>query len=583
MAKRQAVVDRMGREVAPWTSKQFELFRRVVARTRPGIPLTHDLSDEDEFEFVLLQHGGRATLKKHYPATLHHLELGRKIAGSRRNDGIDPRLQDTTLLQLADVVNQWSSANVVYQSTAVANGSTAVVADGLSTIIDGTYITQMALTLTDLSTGTMIAQEKIPEVYDRGLYVGLGASGNLTKAGNTGLATLTVSYIPAGSTQMISQTIPSEVNAICPVQPPSVTAPVHIRTKAPNPIKVALNRTSAQQPDCDYYYTTTQTGRTPDVAVQVQGSATFQNNVCGPLTGTSLGGQLLLVRRVNPGGAAIALPADQFQKGITPTGKSLGWSWGANNQFGAAPWDQGQLIDLILNMYVPVSNNCTAGMTPNANVNVSSAKDTQPSNCTAKIDALLFVWGCLASEALVLMANGSRKPAILVEPGEHVVRDAAGRIAVVTDKILGWEDRADSMRIEAGGLTIVVTQDHPMLTPKGAVRAGELLIGSEVRTRRGVVRVDDISFFRYRNRVVNLELQPLEDLREGETPCGVPGTTLIANDFLVGDAVMQGALRRAMADREQDDEAVLRDIPRELHFDYVNLQRARRGEKLMTA
>lgn len=179
------------------------------------------------------------------------------------------------------------------------------------------------------------------------------------------------------------------------------------------------------------------------------------------------------------------------------------------------------------------------------------------------------------------MADGSRKRIILVEPGEHVVCDVRGGLAVVVDKILGSEDRADSLRILAGGFAIVVTQDHPMLSPAGPVRAGDLLVGMELRVRGGVVCISDIERFRYRDRVVNLDLQPLNNKTKDDQR-SIAGTTHFANDFLVGDAVMQGALRRAEVEVEVNDEKALRDIPRQYHFDYVNLQRARRGEKLMT-
>lgn len=91
MAKRQAVVDRMARAVPPWTRQQVALFGRVAAKTRPGIPYTHDLSDDNEFEFALLQHGGRAFLKKHFPGTLYNLERSRQTAAKLRGAGIDPR------------------------------------------------------------------------------------------------------------------------------------------------------------------------------------------------------------------------------------------------------------------------------------------------------------------------------------------------------------------------------------------------------------------------------------------------------------------------------------------------------------
>lgn len=355
----KSVVDRLGREIPKWDQRHWAVFQKIAQRTRRGVPITHDLSNDDEFNFVMQQHGGREFVAKHYPATLSMLERARVTADAAKKNGIDPRMQNLTLLQFdLPPTNEWQSANAIIQSSLVQSGSKTCVADGLSTIIDGTFITQMTLTLTDMSAGEMIAQETVPQLYDRGMYTTVGAQGDLVNVGNLGMATLTASYIPSGQQHMVSQTVTADIAQVCPVSPPTVAGPVHSKTVAPNPIKVALNRTKTQQPDCDYYYTTDANGRTPNVAMEVKGSATFQNTVCPLEWGKTLQGQLMLARRVDPAGASLVLTPDQFTNGITASGTQLGWSWGANNQFGKAPWDQGQVIDLILNMLVPVSGNC---------------------------------------------------------------------------------------------------------------------------------------------------------------------------------------------------------------------------------
>ncbi|HLG54017.1 MAG TPA: Hint domain-containing protein [Vicinamibacterales bacterium] len=579
------LIDRLGREVPAWTPHEWEQFQHVVRQTRPGVPLTHDLSNDLEFEFVVRQHGGRQFLERHYPGMLNVLERGRAAAREHHNGKRDPRLQHTLQSAETAAANQWYSTNAIVQSAVSTSGGNACVADGMSTVIDGTYLTMMTMSIADTTAGTLVAQESIPSQYNRGMYATLGAAGNLANAGDAGVAMLTVTAIPEGQQQAVVQTVSANVAQICPVAPPVVTAPIHIRTQTPNPIKIALNRTQAQQPDCDYYYTTTQQGgRNPDVEVQVMGKAIFQAQVC-PLTfGSTLQGQLLLARRVNPGGAALLLPPDQFVAGLTPVGQQLGWSWGANNQFGAAPWDQGQLVDIILNLQLPVALNttCAAITAPNAQANVVSSQSAQPSACTTKIDPLLFVWGCLAADTLVDMADGSRKRAIDVRLGDHVIGDAGGRTAIVMDRVLGWEDREDCVRISAGELSVIVTQDHPMIGPRGIVRAADVRPGTELRTRGGVVRVSAVERFRYRDRVVNLELRPLRPAT-GDDQLPLHGATHFANDFLVGDAVMQGALREWRSRQDEDDAAVLRGIPSELQMDFVNLQRARRGETLFTS
>lgn len=580
----RTITDRFGRTI-PQLRKQERLnLQQVLNLTRPGVPITHDLSDPVELEFVMRQHGGRTFLAKYYPAILHALEQGRQHAENMKRKGIDPRTQHVTLLQMDEPpVNQWLTTNAITAASFMALGSTTCHAEGVSSVMEGTFLTQLTMTLHDLGSGQIIAQETVPNIYDQGLYVTVGAQGDVASVGNPVMAVMTATYIPQGQVQPVSQTVTRAIQQICPISPPGVTGPVHNNnTKQGNPIKVALNRTAQQQPDCDYYYTTGMSGRTPNVGIQVSGSATFQQNVCPLNFGQSLQGQLLLFRRTDPAGAALALSDAQFAAGITANGTQLGWNWGANNIFGAAPWDQNQLVDLSLNIDVAVSSNCSTQTAPNARVTVTSAPNAVADNCTAKIDPLVFVWGCLAAESLVLMADGQRKPVLLVEPGECVVCDPDGTLALVSDKIIGFEDREPCLRISTADRSVIVTQDHPMLTPDGAIRAAELRIGEHLCTFHGVESITAIQTIRYENAVVNLKLEPLAG-KQRAIAAGLDGMTHSANDFLVGDSEMQRAVMQRHARRRTDEATVLRNLPGAYHLDYINLQRARRGEPLIAS
>lgn len=586
----ESLVDIYGRLLPRWTEKELANYRYVRKMCTPGIPLTHDLSIPHELEFVISQHGGREFMAKYYPATLHLLLRGAEAAQAMKAKGKDPRKLRQTLFQMdSPPVNQWASATAITSAAFNSPGSTSCQAVGIATALDGAIVTQVTMTLLDMGAGgQQFAQETIPDVYDQ-FGATIYAQGTATTTDVE--AVLTATVIPQGSSGANPDAAPASTQitalpATCPTSPPTITAPVHTKTAPGNPMKVALNRTAQQQPDCDYYYTTGMNGRVPNVAVQISGSAPYSQNVCTPFNfGGNLSGSVVLQRRTDPGGAALALTNTQFASGISASpANTLVWNWGSNNLFGGAPWDQGQIVDLIVNIGVVVgpSSACSQTATPNANITVSSVPGNTGSNCVAVIDPLEFFWGCMAAETRVLMADGSMKPVALVETGDVVICGREGYTARVKGKTIGFEDREPCLRISAGDRQIIVSQDHAMMAQRGPIRAAELLIGQQLRTLEGLVRIRDIERVRYRNQVYGIHLQPLDAPPCAAAP-GVEGTTHIADGFLVGDSVMQRSLMERRRQRSVDHAAVMRDMPREFHLDYENIQRARLGEPLIAS
>jgi hypothetical protein len=584
----QKLVDRFGRLIPELSNVDLANVHHVLNLSKPGIPITHDLSDKKEFDFVVRQHGGREFLEKHYPATLHLLEQGSQKAKNMKKKGIDPRRQHVSLLQMdTPPTDEWMTVHAITNASFLANNSKTYQASGISSVLHGTYFTHLTMTLYDVTAGyKMIAQESVPNVYDRGYYVSINAKGDVSTLGHQARAAMTVTFVPQGDVDdqhhAISTTYWSDIDNVCPISPPTVTEPVHKRTQSGEPIKVALNRTSAQQHDCDYYYETDQTGRHPDVEIEVSGSVEFQNNVCTPFTfDNNLFGKLMLIRRTEPAGGTLALKDADFVKGITATGGRLSWHWGGDNMFGEAPWNQNELVDIILNIRVVVSDQCTGQTAPNAEISVLSSATAIPDKSTTKIDPLTFVWGCLAAETMILMADGERKPLELVKFGDRVVCGNYGQKAEVVDTISGFEDREPCLRITAGDMQVIVTKDHPLLAPEGPILAAELVIGGKLLSMAGEVEITDITQIRYDNQVFNLKLKPLNFTPMHKAP-GVVGFTHFANDFLVGDSEMQRSLTQLKQQRGGDHKTVLSTLPQQYHMDYINLQRAQRGESLLT-
>lgn len=122
------------------------------------------------------------------------------------------------------------------------------------------------------------------------------------------------------------------------------------------------------------------------------------------------------------------------------------------------------------------------------------------------ISQLLFLWGCIAPDTPVLMADGSVRPAEEIRIGDRVaLEDGAGTVK----EIYCGNEKKPSVCIEtANGKRLCCTQEHPVMTKRGFVMAGELNGDDRVKdVAEGFVEIKML----YRvtqDKVLNFDIDP---------------------------------------------------------------------------
>ncbi len=156
---------------------------------------------------------------------------------------------------------------------------------------------------------------------------------------------------------------------------------------------------------------------------------------------------------------------------------------------------------------------------------------------SAQAGWLNLIWGCLASGTRILMADGSEKPIEQIQVEDQVYMDAQKNIAVVTALVQGNEPRSMVSIQMLGGRTLVCTQDHPVVTNQGIMKAADLHGNCRLCTPDGgqvtIIGIWDTPG----GDIYNLELMPQNAQQPPDEGC-----TMFAEGVLVGDNMMQGTL-----------------------------------------
>lgn len=154
----------------------------------------------------------------------------------------------------------------------------------------------------------------------------------------------------------------------------------------------------------------------------------------------------------------------------------------------------------------------------------------------AKIDYLNLLWGCLAVGTHILMEDGSDKAIELINIGDRVICDAKGNIGKVVQLASGYEPKSMVHIQTLGGYELTCTQDHPILTTKGILKAIDVRGDCRLITpdgELGIIGIWDVEGGEIYNLVLASE-------NEEDTPSN--GLTMFAEHILVGDHNMQGAI-----------------------------------------
>lgn len=150
--------------------------------------------------------------------------------------------------------------------------------------------------------------------------------------------------------------------------------------------------------------------------------------------------------------------------------------------------------------------------------------------CDLYIPVIRIMYGCLAKDTLILMADGSRIRIDSIQVGDLIQSGIAGhRVQRVVNIWQGMEKKL--VRIRTHECTLSLTESHPVLTPAGVVRASKLQTGMEVCLEGGnTEKIIDIEEIDYTDLVYNLTLEDKSN------------PYLVAERFIVGDMNLQNTV-----------------------------------------
>ena len=540
----------------------------AAVRETPNGVMALDLRDPAHFAWLTERLGGEADLERFFPASRAVLKATRE-----RHEAEDGP-QRITLLELADPpVDRWLPY-VGMSFYGVTQDLSRVVAQGVVTLPGDATSVDISLEIHDNHRGGLkVADTSLPTQFNT-LTQTINASAPINDPDNIDYSfLLTASFVPAGSTTAVPVVVLRELQGGNLVQQITVYNPNHDRHPQNDYIKVALNRNTGNQPDVDYWYNYgTGGGPTPIVGLQVNG---FAQLVAGASVAPqpNFGGSCILQRRSGDGdGAALAFPTADLINACSGSGAVVNWNIGPD-WFQNAPWDQNQNIDLDFNLTFQVT---VSGLPQTAQLRITSLPTVVGANPPSNVGVIApikFVWGCVAAGTLVQLANGRSLAIEQVAIGDRVL-SPDGEALTVRQTWTGRETKPVVRLALADGRSVVLTDEHPVMTPAGPRLARDLSAGDVVLTAKGPAVLASLEFAAFDGQVHNLDLAP-----EGVEPADLPDeavTAFLAGGFAVGDNRMQGLMSQ-QADAERRARDPLLTLPEDWRLDIVNSRRRAAG------
>lgn len=298
----------------------------------------------------------------------------------------------------------------------------------------------------------------------------------------------------------------------------SVTSPMPKCLSAEETV-VYYNRSGSGS---DYSYSNVSITDTEiDVFIPFEGSVEFDGDFqVNPSNPVDMASIILELEHLKNSCATFDMDyASQIQ--ITASGSTLKWIF--PDEWHDAIQKSILSASNIVDFYCYMKVNMTSGLAVPIVILSDGAKHPDPSY--KNIPHIRLMWGCFAKDVMIRMGDGSCKEISEIKKGDIVSTKEKGP-QTVKSITTGKEEQLVYIESSRGN-NIRVTDDHPVLTTEGMVKAGELTAGSILVTPYGDAQINGLYYVEYHDTVFNLELEN----------SGV----LSANDFYTGDFTEQNA------------------------------------------
>ncbi len=188
------------------------------------------------------------------------------------------------------------------------------------------------------------------------------------------------------------------------------------------------------------------------------------------------------------------------------------------------------------------------------------------------MDAIRFQNSCVAEGTLIRLPDGRTGPIETLARGTLALTRQGGPALTIVAISKGTESIPMVKLLDDHDHQILVTEGHPVITPRGPVLAWDLRPGDTVLTEVGPTVLVSVTRAAFGGKVYNLNLGTEI---ERAALSSRDETTMIANGFVIGDERMQTYYKFESLKRPP---TTLADIAPNWRQDYLNSLRRRGGQ-----
>jgi hypothetical protein len=568
---------------APPTAQEIADLEWMRARTKVGVPYQLDLSQPNQYRFLMTMLRRAGDSKERSP---HMFSL--LAESSRRGPGADPKIAVNTG---PDGQANGTPQTLSYVNSLSATGPQSFSASGLLSVNNGTASSQIIISL--LSNNQTFAANQ-GEQLNQGQYYTVAVSGTVPNSGTipadsgpvTAEANAAFLYVPQGSHTPVANYYRGEAS----INPTSACIQLpnycvrdgnqncvsgQYQTTCTNtvtnttPIKVCYYRGSQQE--CDYW---NQAPAHPtNFVFPLQGYAQFSQNIFTTGT-TATGAATITLENPTKGGGCYLV----FQQ-LAPLA-AANWNVPAatpnqlNWTFPAASFpDPNSCLEYYnaTNTYMHVQ---VLGLVM-TNQQFGQFEFTSNRSQIGQpgiyiVPQIQIQQGCMAAGTQIRLADGTEKAIetfALDQP--RMVKSGIGDSAVL--EITSGIEPLPMIHLRTDkGQEILVTRTHPIVTPTGPVMASALKLQDKVLTEDGPATLIEVKQEIYSGKVFNLRVGDTDD-------SDFAHMTLQANGFIVGDARMQAYFDEDAQEQERlaaSTPATIETVPPEWREDFLRHQSA---------
>ena len=177
-------------------------------------------------------------------------------------------------------------------------------------------------------------------------------------------------------------------------------------------------------------------------------------------------------------------------------------------------------FDIYCEMKVQVAFGDDAPLPTLVPITISSKNVDHVDPSYKRIRKINIYWGCMGKDTQIKMADGSLKTVSAIQPGESIM-SAYGEVVKVTDVMTGKEAQMIKVKVRTGD-SILLTDEHPILTERGMMMAKHLCVGDVLILEDEKAFLSEAYKIEYNDTVYSLVLEK-------------PEAYIIGNGFIIGD------------------------------------------------